>query len=105
MSGPPRGVGPGGGAAGARMMVPALAGASVRVALRRLHKLGLRVRLEGGGVVRATVPGPGAAIAAGDTIRVLTREYGPQPVAPRSPTREAVSADRVAASDGVGRGG
>lgn len=98
-------VGPGGAAAGARMMVPALAGASVRVALRRLHKLGLRVRLEGGGVVSATVPGPGAAIAAGDTIRVLTREYGLQPVPARSPTRKAVSADRVAASDGMGRGG
>ena len=56
------------------MTVPMLEGASVRVALRRLHKLGLRVRLEGGGVVRATVPGAGAAIAAGDTIRVLTRD-------------------------------
>ena len=56
------------------MTVPLLEGVSVRVALRRLHKLGLRVRLEGGGVVRATVPGAGIAVAAGDTIQVLTRE-------------------------------
>ncbi len=56
------------------MTVPVLEGASVRVALRRLHKLGLRVRLEGGGMVRATLPGAGVAIAVGDTIRVLTRE-------------------------------
>ena len=72
---PPSGGGP------AHMTVPVLEGASIRVALRRLHKLGLRVRLEGGGVVRATVPGAGAAIAAGDTIRVLAREY-PLPVSP-----------------------
>ena len=63
----------------ARMTVPVLEGASIRVALRRLHKLGLRVRLEGGGVVRATVPEAGAVIAAGDTIRVLAREH-PLPV-------------------------
>ena len=69
------------------MTVPVLEGASVRVALRRLHKLGLRVRLEGGGVVRATVPGPGAAIAAGDTIRVLTREARLVADAPEAPGR------------------
>lgn len=62
-----------------RMTVPVLENTSIRVALRRLHKLGLRVRLEGGGVVRATVPEAGAVIAAGDTIRVLTREH-PLPV-------------------------
>ena len=65
----------------ARMTVPLLEGVSVRVALRRLHKLGLRVRLEGGGVVRATVPGAGILVAAGDTVRVLTREHpAPLPV-------------------------
>ena len=53
------------------MIVPVLEGASVRVALRRLHKMGLRVRLEGGGAVYATVPGAGDTIAAGDTIRVV----------------------------------
>lgn len=63
----------------ARMTVPLLEGVSVRVALRRLHKLGLRVRLEGGGVVLATVPEAGVLVAAGDTVRVLTREH-PAPV-------------------------
>ena len=53
------------------MIVPGLRGASIRIALRRLHKMGLRVRLEGGGSVLATVPAEGAAVAAGDTIRVL----------------------------------
>lgn len=57
------------------MIVPALEGASVRVALRRLHKMGLRVRLEGAGPVYATVPGAGDAIAAGDTIRVVAHEH------------------------------
>ncbi len=55
------------------MIVPDLEGASVRVALRRLHKLGLRVRLEGGGTVAATIPEFGAAISTGDTIRVVGR--------------------------------
>ncbi len=55
------------------MIVPDLEGASLRVALRRLHKMGLRVRLEGGGTVASTVPGTGAAISAGDTIRVVGR--------------------------------
>ena len=80
------------GGANTHMTVPVLEGASIRVALRRLHKLGLRVELEGGGVVRATVPGAGAEIAAGDTIRVLTREHPPYP-GPSS------------AHDGMGRGG
>ena len=57
------------------MIVPVLEGASVRVALRRLHKMGLRVRLEGGGAVYATVPGAGDAIAAGDTIRVVAHAH------------------------------
>ena len=59
----------------APMLVPVLEGASVRVALRRLHKMGLRVRLEGGGIVHAIVPGAGRAVAAGDTIRVVARDH------------------------------
>lgn len=55
------------------MIVPDLEGASLRVALRRLHKMGLRVRLEGGGAVAATVPRGGTGIRAGDTIRVVGR--------------------------------
>ncbi len=80
------------------MTVPVLEGVSVRVALRRLHKLGLRVRLEGGGVVRATIPEAGAAIAAGDTIQVVTGEHpGPVPVR----TRDRI----VVAAGAAGRGG
>ena len=56
------------------MEVPALEGASVRVALRRLHKMGLRVRLEGSGSVLETVPKVGASVWAGDTVRVRGRE-------------------------------
>lgn len=55
------------------MLVPDLGGASVRVALRRLHKMGLRVRLEGSGSVQGTVPGAGASVWAGDTIQVRGR--------------------------------
>lgn len=55
------------------MAVPDLEGAPLRVALRRLHKMGLRVRLEGGGTVAGTEPREGAAISAGDTIRVVGR--------------------------------
>ncbi len=84
------------------MTVPVLEGASVRVALRRLHKLGLRVRLEGGGVVRATVPGAGAAIAAGDTIRVLTRKAVLFMPARAS---EVGGADAANAPEAPGRGG
>lgn len=52
------------------MIVPALEGASLRVALRRLHKMGLRVRLEGSGTVAATFPSAGMQVAAGDTVVV-----------------------------------
>ena len=57
-----------------RMTVPDLGGEPIRVALRRLHKMGLRARLEGGGSVLATDPAAGAGIAAGDTVRVLGRD-------------------------------
>ena len=53
------------------MTIPLLDGASVRVAVRRLHKMGLRVLLEGAGTVRATIPAAGDGVAAGDTVRVL----------------------------------
>ena len=56
---------------GLPMMVPQLEGASLRVALRRLHKMGLRIRMQGGGTVLATEPGAGQPIAAGDTIVVM----------------------------------
>ncbi len=53
------------------MTLPALDGAPMRVALRQLHKMGLRVRVEGHGPVAATLPAGGRAVRAGDTIRVL----------------------------------
>ncbi len=55
------------------MIVPELEGASLRVALRRLHKMGLRVRLDGNGSVTATFPAGGMPVAAGDTIVVVGR--------------------------------
>lgn len=55
------------------MVVPLLVGASARVALRRLHKMGLRVRVEGSGAVQGTVPEAGASVWAGDTIQVRGR--------------------------------
>lgn len=56
---------------GPGMIVPELEGASLRVALRRLHKMGLRIELRGSGTVSATVPAAGLPIAAGDTIVVM----------------------------------
>ncbi len=58
-------------AGGGAMAVPRLGGAPVRVALRQLHKMGLRVRLEGRGPVARTIPQPGTAVLPGDTVRVL----------------------------------
>lgn len=55
------------------MSMPMLADASLRVAVRRLHKMGLRVRLEGSGAVVETVPSPGARVRPGDTVRVVGR--------------------------------
>lgn len=48
--------------------VPDLKGLSVRQAAQRLHALGLRVRVEGTGMVRSTRPRPGVAALTGDTI-------------------------------------
>ncbi len=53
------------------LILPDLEGVPMRVALRRLHKMGLRVRAEGGGRVAAVFPGEGVEVAAGDTVRVV----------------------------------
>lgn len=50
-----------------------LADLPVREAVRRLHARGLRVTWDGGGLVRRTVPKPGAVVVPGDTIH-LTAE-------------------------------
>ena len=75
------------------MTIPVLDGASVRVALRRLHKMGLRVLLEGAGTVRATVPGAGDGVAAGDTVRVLAApgEPPPRPGSGETPGRQGAT--------------
>lgn len=56
------------------MAVPDLNGVPMRVAIRRLHRMGLRVWVEGGGSVLMTAPPAGTGVAAGDTVRVLGRE-------------------------------
>ena len=56
------------------MSVPDLNGAPIRVAIRRLHRMGLRVWLDGGGAVLMTVPPAGTGVAVGDTVRVLGQE-------------------------------
>ncbi len=55
------------------VQVPRLQGSPARVAVRRLHELGLRVRFEGGGAVRETRPAAGAVLDAGDTVLVVGR--------------------------------
>lgn len=87
-----------------KMTVPVLDGVSMRTALRRLHKLGLRVRPEGGGSVRATVPAAGTEVAVGDTIRLITRE-DPFPWPARGRYGGAVAVGPAKASGTPGRGG
>ena len=48
--------------------VPEVEGQPMREAAQRLHALGLRVRVEGSGAVRAVRPGPGTPVMTGDTI-------------------------------------
>jgi cell division protein FtsI (penicillin-binding protein 3) len=54
--------------------LPALEGLHLRDAVRRAHGLGLRVRLQGGGVVERTRPEAGASLAPGDTVLLVGRE-------------------------------
>lgn len=53
--------------------LPDVTGLPSRVAVRRLHALGLRVARIGDGDVRRSVPPPGVRVAAGDTIRLHFR--------------------------------
>ena len=59
------------GAAGVR--VPDVTGMPARVAARRLHELGLRIRWEGSGPVSLTLPPPGSLLHVGDTVRLASR--------------------------------
>lgn len=61
------------GASAGGVVVPRLQGTPIRVAVRRLHELGLRVRLDGGGAVRVTDPAQGTRLSPGDTVIVRGR--------------------------------
>lgn len=50
--------------------LPDVRGLPARVAVRRLHALGLRVERPGGGDIVGSVPPPGARVVPGDTIRL-----------------------------------
>jgi membrane peptidoglycan carboxypeptidase len=58
------------GAAGGWVPVPSVDGLPARVAVRRLHALGLRVRQDRSGTIVGTVPAAGTRLLAGDTVRL-----------------------------------
>lgn len=51
--------------------VPDVAGLPLRDAARRLHALGVRVRVQGSGAVRSTRPAAGEPVARGDTLLIV----------------------------------
>ena len=53
--------------------IPDVAGLPSRIAVRRLHALGLRVQREGSGEIIGTVPAAGMRALPGDTIRLRVR--------------------------------
>ena len=57
-------------AAAAAVTLPDVSGLPSRVAVRRLHALGLRVSSAGTGEITGTVPSAGVRVLAGDTIRL-----------------------------------
>ena len=57
----------------ARVALPDVSGLPARIAVRHLHRFGLRVARVGSGEVATTVPGPGALVLPGDTIRLRYR--------------------------------
>ncbi len=54
--------------------VPDVSGLAMRDAVRRLHALGFRVRVRGGGAVESTSPAAGAALRRGAIVSVAGRE-------------------------------
>jgi cell division protein FtsI (penicillin-binding protein 3) len=60
--------------AAASVAVPPAAGLPLRDAVRRLHRSGFHVEVEGGGVARGTVPAAGTALAPGSTVTILGAE-------------------------------
>jgi cell division protein FtsI (penicillin-binding protein 3) len=51
-------------------VVPDVAGLPLRDAVHRLHEAGLRVRVDGSGVTRGTLPAAGASVKAGAIVRL-----------------------------------
>ena len=62
-----------GGTASEGISVPRLAGVPSRIAVRRLHALGLRVSGPLGGEILGTEPGPWMQMVRGDTVAVIVR--------------------------------
>lgn len=57
-------------ALGEGVALPDMGGLPTRVAVRRLHALGLRVERSGGGRIAGSVPPPGTRVLPGDTVRL-----------------------------------
>lgn len=57
-------------ALGEGVTLPDMGGLPARVAVRRLHALGLRVERPGGGDIVGSVPPPGTRVLPGDTVRL-----------------------------------
>jgi beta-lactam-binding protein with PASTA domain len=55
------------------VVVPEVAGRSVRSATFALHQRGLRVRVDGSGVVTRSVPAAGDSLAAGRTVVLVAK--------------------------------
>jgi hypothetical protein len=56
-----------------QVTVPDLSGLPTRIAIRHLHRLGLRVAQEGFGDIIQSVPRSGTRVSPGDTIRLRYR--------------------------------
>ena len=54
--------------------VPDVLGLSFRRAARRLHQMGLRVRIEGRGPIRSILPAPGTPVSNGELITLVGEE-------------------------------
>lgn len=61
-------------ALGDGLALPDVTGLPARVAVRRLHAVGLRVVLAGEGDLRRSLPPPGSRVVPGDTIRLVLGE-------------------------------
>lgn len=64
------------GGATASVPIPDVSGLSPRVAVRRLHALGLRVEWPSDGTIGGTIPAAGTRLSPGDTVRLRTRRGG-----------------------------